>query len=134
LNNSKNIGTVYSPEITQAEWLANAPKTSPDRCRYCYTIRLNKTAEEAKQRGIGRFSTTLLISPFQKHELVKGAGEAAAKSYGVEFVYQDMRPYYYESKQSAREAGLYLQKYCGCIYSKEEREAEKISKKHAKTS
>ncbi len=129
LNRSKNIETLSSPEMTEKEWCAGAPLTVPERCAYCYELRLNKTAEAAKNAGLGAFSTTLLISPFQKHELVKDIGATAAKKHGVAFVYQDMRPLYYESKQAARDRGFYIQKYCGCSSSKVEREIEKLEKK-----
>ena len=132
LNVLRGLETVSMADMTEPDWMAKAPKAVPERCRFCYTSRLNKTAEQAKARGFARFSTTLLISPFQKHDLVKEIGLAAAQANGVEFYYQDMRQHYYESKQAAREAGSYIQKYCGCSHSKAEREAEKKVKKNAK--
>jgi len=130
-NTRQGIKTVCAPAMPEAEWTGKAPEIAPERCRFCYNLRLNKAAVEAKARGFTRFCTTLLISPFQKHELVKEAGEAAARAHGVEFYYRDMRQYYYESKQGARKDGLYIQKYCGCSYSKAEREEEKKAKMNA---
>ncbi len=92
-----------------------------DRCEYCYRIRLNETAKYALDNGYNAFSTTLLISPYQKHDLIAKIGEEAAEKYGVSFLYRDFRPYFREGQNIARELGLYMQKYCGCIFSEEER-------------
>jgi predicted adenine nucleotide alpha hydrolase (AANH) superfamily ATPase len=92
-----------------------------DRCAYCYRTRLEKTAAIAAIRGYECFSTTLIISPYQKHDIIREiAGEAAAK-YGVQFFYRDFRPGFREGQKQARERGFYMQKYCGCIFSEEER-------------
>lgn len=92
-------------------------KHPSDRCFHCYQIRLNAAAKKAKQLGLEGFTTTLLISPFQKHEEIKEAGKKAQAEHGVEFVYYDFRPGYNESRRIAKEFGLYRQKYCGCVYS-----------------
>jgi predicted adenine nucleotide alpha hydrolase (AANH) superfamily ATPase len=91
------------------------------RCDYCYRLRLEKTAELARQGGYDCFSTTLLISPHQRHEDIKRAGEELADRYGPQFFYRDFRPRFREARLRAREQGFYLQKYCGCIFSEEER-------------
>lgn len=88
------------------------------RCEHCYYLRLSRVAETAAQQGYKAFSTTLLISPYQKHELIKEIGEHVGREKGVEFYYEDLRPGYYESRRVSRELNLYRQKYCGCIYSK----------------
>jgi len=129
LNDSHGIETADATRMPETDWVAKAPKTAPERCRYCYTLRLNKAAQEAKSRGFSHFSTTLLISPFQNHELIKEAGVAAAMANKVAFYYHDMRQHYYQSKQAAKDAGYYIQKYCGCSFSKEERKIEKLERK-----
>lgn len=91
-----------------------------DRCLNCYRLRLERTAYCAGQNGIKKFSTTILISPYQKHELVKQAGEEAAKKYGVDFYYEDFRPLYKASVALSKEMHLYRQKYCGCYLSEKE--------------
>jgi predicted adenine nucleotide alpha hydrolase (AANH) superfamily ATPase len=93
------------------------------RCKYCYRRRLEKTAERARQGAYDCFSSTLLISPYQDHGAVREAGEAAAARYGLRFFYRDFRPFFREGQKYARENGFYLQKYCGCIFSEEERYA-----------
>ena len=91
------------------------------RCAYCYRLRLEKAAHYAAENAFDAFSTTLLISPYQKHELIKQTGEELAACYGIKFLYRDFRPLFREGQKQARAAGYYMQKYCGCIYSEEER-------------
>ncbi|MDR1636705.1 MAG: epoxyqueuosine reductase QueH [Treponema sp.] len=95
--------------------------TPPSRCAFCYRLRLEKTAEKAGREGFDAFSTTMLISPYQNHDLIRALGEELAGSYGVVFLYRDFRPRFREGRGKAGELGLYLQKYCGCIFSEEER-------------
>lgn len=92
-----------------------------DRCRYCFRLRLRKTAAVAKGEGFDSFTTTLLISPYQKHELLKEIGEEVAREQGIEFHYEDFRAGFRESHRISRELDLYHQKYCGCVYSEWER-------------
>lgn len=91
------------------------------RCFHCYRVRLEQTALYAAEHHFDCFSTTLLVSPYQKHEALIAAGEAAAKKYGVAFLYRNFRVGFQEGQAKARELGLYMQKYCGCIFSEEER-------------
>jgi predicted adenine nucleotide alpha hydrolase (AANH) superfamily ATPase len=67
--------------------------------------------------GYDAFSTTLLVSPYQKHDLIKELGEKFALKYGTVFLYRDFRPGFRQGQQMARDMGLYRQKYCGCILS-----------------
>ncbi|MFC1848100.1 epoxyqueuosine reductase QueH [Chloroflexota bacterium] len=92
-----------------------------DRCPDCYRLRLSRTAEIASQRGFDAFTTTLLISPYQNHELIREVGEEFGREWGVEFHYEDFRPGFHESHRISRELGLYHQGYCGCVYSEWER-------------
>jgi len=81
-----------------------------------------------KKIGYDSFSTTLLVSPYQNHELLKEIGEQLGKKYGIEFVYRDFRVGFREGQAKARELGLYMQKYCGCIFSEEDRYKKQIEK------
>lgn len=103
-------------------WLAmvRGNEGKGDRCRLCISQRMRYTAGLAVSSGFAAFSTTLLVSPYQEHEMVRAAGEQAAADAGIEFAYRDLRPRYRESVTLSREAGLYRQKYCGCIFSEEE--------------
>jgi predicted adenine nucleotide alpha hydrolase (AANH) superfamily ATPase len=95
-----------------------------DRCRNCYSLRIEATARFARQNGYDCFSTTLLISPFQRHDLVKMAGKEASRKYGVGFYYDDLRSFYPDSVKISRQLGLYRQKYCGCYISREMRDEQ----------
>lgn len=88
-----------------------------DRCKMCYTMRLDKVASYAKEHGFDAFTTSLLISPYQKHELIKEIAEELAVKYKIPFYYIDFRPHFREGQAMAKELGLYRQKYCGCIIS-----------------
>ncbi len=94
------------------------------RCRYCFEMRLDKTARLAREKGFDGFTTTLLISPHQEHELVREAGETAARGHGVAFLYADLRKRYSDSRHITKPMDLYRQQYCGCIYSEYERYTE----------
>ena len=107
--------------IEESSGQASDGRCAGCRCAYCYRLRLEKAARLAAESGYDAFSTTLLISPYQKHELLRQIGEELAASYGIKFLYQDFRPRFRKGRNQAREAGYYMQKYCGCIYSEEER-------------
>jgi len=92
---------------------------SGDRCRNCYRLRLEATAHYASRNKYESFSTTLLLSPYQKHDILKSIGEEISEKYGIDFYYMDMRPFYKGSIRISKELGLYRQKYCGCLQSKE---------------
>ena len=92
-----------------------------NRCGVCYEMRLFEAARFARDNGFESFSTTLLISPYQNHELLIETAQKAAEMFGVRFLYRDFRPRFREGQAKARELGLYMQKYCGCVFSEEER-------------
>ena len=94
---------------------------APDRCKSCYQLRLEKTAEEAKKGGFDAFTTTLLISPYQDFEQISATGSKLAEKYDVMFHMEDFRPHFRDAMNLAKELDLYRQKYCGCIFSREER-------------
>ena len=102
------------------------------RCAYCYTCRLEETARYAAGHGFTHFSTTLLVSPYQDHEAIRRTAEELGERYGVGFLYRDFRPGFRQGQAKARELGLYMQKYCGCIFSEEERYAKQIQKDREK--
>ena len=91
------------------------------RCEKCYEMRLFEAARQAAEGGIDSFTSSLFISPYQKHELMREVAQRAAFAYGVRFEYRDFRPYFQAGQQRARELGFYMQKYCGCIFSEQER-------------
>ena len=91
------------------------------RCGKCYEMRLFETAKQAAEGGFDSFTSSLFISPYQNHELMRETAERAAAEYGVAFLYRDFRPYFKAGQEYAREHGFYMQKYCGCVFSEEER-------------
>jgi len=98
-----------------------------DRCGACYQMRMDAAAGFAAANGFDAFTTTLLISPHQNHELLIETGRRAARAHGVEFLERDFRPRFQEGRRRARELELYMQKYCGCVFSEEERYHPKAS-------
>ncbi len=117
----KSFPVFYNDSYDLEKYLKAVMNDLENRCSYCYKIRLIKTANQAIQQGFDGFSTTLLVSPHQKHELVKEIGEKIGKDLGIDFVYRDFRPGFYEGKDVAKKLDLYSQKYCGCIFSEKER-------------
>src|SRR5699024_9919638 len=91
------------------------------RCVKCYEMRLFETARQAAEGGFDSFTSSLFISPYQKHALMRDVAERAGAVYGVAFLYRDFRQYFRVGQERARAVGFYMQKYCGCIFSEEER-------------
>ena len=92
-----------------------------NRCGKCYEIRLFEAAKQAKEGGFDSFTSSLFISPYQNHDLMAEIAQKAAAAYGVEFLYRDFRPLFKAGQEYAREHDFYMQKYCGCVFSEEER-------------
>ncbi len=113
---------VGEPHYDVREWLrmVRGSEEKGERCRFCIGQRLRYTAELAAAGGFDCFSTTLSVSPWQDHDIIIEQGEEAAADAGVEFAYRDLRPRYRRSVELSREADLYRQKYCGCIFSEQE--------------
>ena len=119
---SIGINAIFDENYGLREFCKNVVDDLENRCvKYCYRVRLEQTAKYAKENGYDTFSTTLLISPYQNHEALKKIGEEMAEKYGLTFLYRDFRPGFKEGQTEARELGLYMQKYCGCIFSEESR-------------
>ena len=91
------------------------------RCVKCYEMRLFDTARQAAEGGFDSFTSSLFVSPYQNHELMREVAERAAHEYGVEFLYRDFRAYFRPGQERARELEMYIQKYCGCVFSEQER-------------
>lgn len=123
----KNFNVHYSDEFKQDVW-KSLRDIGDKRCNMCYTMRLEKAAAFAAANGFDAFTTTLLVSPYQKHELIKEIGEKFSQKYGVDFYYMDFRPGFRQGQQQAKEMGLYRQKFCGCILSFNEAQERKKHK------
>lgn len=105
-------------------------KEGGERCFSCFTLRLRETAIRAKECGADYFTTTLTISPLKNAAKINEIGEELSKEYGVEFLPSDFKKKngYKRSVELSEEYGLYRQDYCGCVFSKLERERQKEEK------
>lgn len=120
-SNKKNVKAIFIDEYGFDAFCKNTINDVSARCvNYCYPTRLNKTFEYAKENGYDTVTTTLLYSIYQKHDFIKMECEKLSQKYGIDFLYRDFRVGYYVGHQKAFEEGLYLQKYCGCIFSEED--------------
>ncbi len=86
-------------------------------------MRLSVAAAETRTRGLPAYTTSLLYSRYQKHDLLRGVALETAAEHGVEFFYEDYRRGWREGIVESKAMGLYRQQYCGCIYSERERYA-----------
>ena len=124
-----NLELIIDEDYGLKEFCKNVSDDLTNRCvKYCYRVRMEQTAKFAKENGFDAFTTTLLISPYQRHDELKEICEEVAHKYGVKFLYRDFRPGFREGQNKARELELYMQKYCGCIFSEEDRYSDKIMK------
>ena len=124
---SIDINLIVEDEYGLDSFCKNVSNSIETRCiDYCYIVRLKKTFEYAKQNGFDTVTTTLLYSIYQKHDFIKQLCEKFAKEYQIDFLYKDFREGFWEGHNKAKqELGLYMQKYCGCIFSEEDRYVKK---------
>ena len=118
-----NLPMIWDLSYDIKEFIANfhGNFTSPQRCSYCYSLRLYKAAETARKNGFRLFSTTLLYSIHQENDLIRSIGKEAAEKYGMEFYDVDYRKGWQEGIEISKKLNLYRQNYCGCMFSEEER-------------
>ncbi|MDR3253370.1 MAG: epoxyqueuosine reductase QueH [Endomicrobium sp.] len=127
--NRKDAAIKYSKELNVSFYeekdfvydYDNWKSKSLEKCNLCYTLRLAKTTAFARQNQFDSFSTSLLSSPYQQHDLIKQIANNFADKYMLEFAYKDFRIDFYNAKNSLRQKGYYVQKYCGCNKSYKER-------------
>ena len=119
---SIEIEAIFEEEYGLNEFCKNVIGDLNNRCKnYRYKVRLEQTAKYAKENGYDAFTTTLLVSPYQNHEVLTEIAKEMAKKYNIEFLYRDFRVGFRVGQAKARELGLYMQKYCGCVFSEEDR-------------
>ena len=109
-------GNIYDERIKGFE---SCPERG-ERCTICFNLRLEKTAEIAKEKGFKYFCTTLTVSPYKNANLINEIGENLAKKYNLTWLYSDFKKEdgYKHSIELSKKYNLYRQNYCGCIYSK----------------
>lgn len=119
---SISVNAIFEENYGLREFCKNVVDDLDNRCKnYCYPVRLEQTAKYAKENGYDSFSTTLLVSPYQNHEAIIEVANKIADKYGIKFLYRDFRVGFRQGQAKARELGLYMQKYCGCVFSEEDR-------------
>ncbi len=121
LAQEKKLPLIVTEGYDMIEYFRRIVGKESERCQHCFTLRLSRTAEIARKQGFTAFTTTLLISPHQKHNLLREIGQQVAEAKGIEFLYADLRKRYSESRHITKPLNLYRQQYCGCVYSEWER-------------
>ncbi len=118
---SMGLKVIYQKDYKIEKFLQSIVFREKERCRYCYYDRLKATALVAKKGKFEGFTTTLLYSKFQNHELIIQTGEAIAKKYNLKFFYHDFREGWKFGIEESKRLEMYRQQYCGCIYSEKDR-------------
>lgn len=95
-----------------------------ERCYKCYEFRMKNACKYAKENNFDYFTTTLSISPYKNSNWINEIGSNLEKKYDIKYLYADFKKKngYKRSLELSKEYGLYRQDYCGCVYSKQERE------------
>lgn len=103
--------------------LENEPERG-SRCTVCFDLRLRNTAIKGKENDFQYFGTTLTVSPYKNSVLINKIGTDLENEYGIKWLVSDFKKNdgYKKSILYSKEFNLYRQDYCGCIYSKIERE------------
>jgi predicted adenine nucleotide alpha hydrolase (AANH) superfamily ATPase len=117
------LPVIWDETDQMEDYFRNVAFREGERCRLCYSMRLQKAAQIAKKGKFDAFTTTLLVSPFQRHDLIKELGTAIGAQVGVPFYYEDFRVGFKEGVAKSKEEQMYRQQYCGCIFSERERYA-----------
>ncbi|MDD6170688.1 MAG: epoxyqueuosine reductase QueH [Lachnospiraceae bacterium] len=105
-------------------------KEGGERCFLCYELRLEKTAKLAKELSFDYFTTTLSISPLKNAAKLNEIGQRLGKTYNIPYLVSDFKKKngYKRSVEISKEYEMYRQYYCGCVYSKKQRDEEIAAK------
>lgn len=120
-----NLDIEYKEYYGLIEFIRNAAGNEENRCEYCYQTRLEETAKTAGELSFDAFTTSLLVSPYQKFDMIIDIGKEMQNKYSVKFYAEDFRAGFNTGREISKELGLYRQKYCGCIYSEMQRYLKK---------
>lgn len=116
-----NLDLIIREEYLLESFLANVASEPDTRCEYCYSSRMDEAARYAAENDYDYFSTSLLYSKYQNHEMIQQIGNEMAKKYAIKFWYEDFRTGWQEGIRLSKGMELYRQQYCGCIYSEKDR-------------
>ena len=118
---SSGLDVIYRDEYLMENFIRAVADKPDERCIYCYASRLEAAAEAAASLGFTSYSSTLLYSRYQKHDLIQQLGDQFGDKHNVKFHYEDFRRGWQKGIELSKELNLYRQQYCGCIYSERER-------------
>lgn len=124
VSQAQDVPLIVSSEYDAVKYFQMVKGREFERCYHCFRLRLSGTADFAHDGGFDAFTSTLLISPQQRHDLIKEVGLEVAGSTGVDFYYSDLRKQYSDSRHITKQMDIYRQQYCGCMYSEWERYVE----------
>ena len=116
-----NLKVIYQKGYELEKFIQKIVFRESDRCRICYHERLYAACKVAKKGNFDAFSSTLLYSKFQNHDLIYSTGKAIEKKEGVKFLYRDFREGWKHGIEESKRLEMYRQQYCGCIYSEKQR-------------
>lgn len=116
-----NLKVVYQKGYELERFLQNAVFRESQRCTFCYHDRLLAACKTAKRGKFDAFTTTLLYSKHQNHDLIASMGDEIGRKEGVKFLYRNFSAGWKEGIEESKRLGMYRQQYCGCIYSEKER-------------
>ena len=116
-----NLKVIYQKGYELERFLRNMVFRESQRCSFCYHDRLLAACKTAKRGKFDAFTTTLLYSKFQSHDLIASMGDEIGRKEGVRFLYRDFSMGWKEGIEESKRLGMYRQQYCGCIYSEKKR-------------
>ena len=115
------LDVLYRDGYDLDSFLLRVADKGPHRCEACYRMRLDAVGIAAREGGFRAFTTSLLYSKYQKHDMIAAVAREMGTEHGVEFYYEDFRRGWREGIVESKAMGLYRQQYCGCIYSERDR-------------
>ena len=116
-----DLEVIYRAEYDVVHFLRQVAFRESQRCQICYHMRLDAAARLALKSRMDGFTSTLLYSKRQNHELIKQMGEEIGIRRGIPFFYRDFREGWQQGIEMSKQLNLYRQQYCGCIFSEQER-------------
>lgn len=130
---AREIGmTVIEEPYDPVRWMEAIDGLEADpgrRCRACWRLRLSMAAQYAAAHEFDAIATTLTVSPYQDADGVRESGLQAASEAGLKYVDRDFRALYPRATVRSREAGMYRQNYCGCLFSHTEAEEQRARRR-----
>ena len=123
------LGSEYEPEVFYHRVKGMEQEREGGlRCRACFCLRLEESVKRAKELGLDYVTTTLTISPLKNAEILNTLGQEISEKEGVAWLPSDFKKKngYQRSVELSKEHGLYRQDFCGCVFSKKEREGKSL--------